>query len=316
MTLPRYHPPPTPDRPSPTYHITTKAVDDQFLFTPSAELNYRVARVLELAQRKYPDYSLLDFTLMGNHPHHVMRTTTTRPAEVLRYIHAPIARWVNKLHRRRGPVFGQRYDDKALLDSPATLNALLYSAANPVRAHLTERAEQWMGLSTWRAIAAGEEELRVSWFDEARWRRRGAKEGQRERFMRTAVVKLGVPFEWEQLDADALERERASLRARMREIEADCARERAAANASPAQPETTLSQDPRGRPALASLRRPRERAAGAPPLVERHREEYQVVLPVYWRQSAIFRSGEFVAFPDGTYPPWTRAARCQVPFRR
>jgi hypothetical protein len=311
MTLPRYHPPPSPERPSPTYHVTTKAVDDQFLFAPCDELHYRIAHILELAQARYPDYSLLDFTLMGNHPHHVFRTTGTRPADLLRYIHAPMARWVNKLRDRRGAVFGQRYDDKALLDTPATLNALLYSAANPVRANLTERAEDWVGFSTWRALARGEDELRVSWFDEAAWRRRGAKEEHRDRFLRLAVVKIGLPVEWEGLDDAALSRERESLRARMREIESDCALARAAESLATVPPDLTAALDPRARPQGTSRARgPKERAAGAPQLVERHREEYATTLPSYWRQSAIFRStGEIVPFPRGTYPPWIASAR-------
>lgn len=311
MTLPRYHPPPTPERPSPTYHVTTKAVDDQFLFTPSDELHYRIAHILELAQKKFPDYALLDFTLMGNHPHHVLRTTSTRPAQLLRYIHAPIARWVNKLRGRRGPVFGQRYDDKLLLDTQATLNALLYSAANPVRANLAERAEDWIGLSTWRALAAGQDELRVSWFDDAAWRRRGAKPEHRERYQRLAVVKIGLPSEWEGLDATEIARERELLRTRMREIEADCARARSADGVAIVPPEVTAAQDPRARPhARRDSARRKERAAGPPDLVLRHLEEYQTVLPCYWRQSAIFRAtGELVPFPRGTYPPWIPSAR-------
>ncbi|MBX7194640.1 MAG: hypothetical protein K1X94_21475 [Sandaracinaceae bacterium] len=283
--------------------MTTKTVDDQLLFAPSAELHYRVAKIIERAQAKFPDYTLLDFTLMGNHPHHVFRTTSTRPARVLQYLHAPIARWVNRLHGRRGAVFGQRYRDKALLDSAATINAWIYSAANPVRAHLVGQLKDWEGFSTWPAVAAGKKEHCVAWFDESSWRRRGAKESQRERFVRRAVVKVGVPVEWEGLDPERLEREHHALRARMREVEAENVCEHVEVELATQHRDVSASP-----PRTAAPKEPRrgwDRAAGARHLVERHRVAYVLVVPLYRRQSAEYRrSGGLVPFPDGTYPPW------------
>ncbi|MFO0711791.1 MAG: hypothetical protein U0353_18205 [Sandaracinus sp.] len=54
---------------------------------------------------------------------------------------------------RRGAFWMERYDDDAVLDDAAAEAAIHYFHANPVRAHVVERADDYVGVSSWKAYA-------------------------------------------------------------------------------------------------------------------------------------------------------------------
>ena len=123
---------------------------------------------------------LLDFVLMGNHFHLLVRFLAyrrlsqrelqrraarlyPRPADrpqtprqwrqfnrrlfsVSSFMHdvkQQMAQWYNRRFERRGPLFSDRFQSVLLGDHQAVLNCLLYIALNPVRAGLVQRPEQW-----------------------------------------------------------------------------------------------------------------------------------------------------------------------------
>jgi hypothetical protein len=57
-----------------------------------------------------------------------------------------LARSINAIRGRSGPVFHRRYDATRILDARAAVHYLAYLIANPVRAGLVERHDQWPGL--------------------------------------------------------------------------------------------------------------------------------------------------------------------------
>ena len=71
------------------------------------------------------------------------------------------------------------------------------SRANPLRAGLVERCEDYPGVSSFHAYLTGTDSISTTYFDEDGWRAAGADTEARERFTHTATVPIGRPPSWE-----------------------------------------------------------------------------------------------------------------------
>ncbi len=299
MSLPRYHPPEVRE-----YHCVSKCVDDQFLLTPTLEMAFHIARSWEVAQANH-DFTLAGAVAMSNHGHDLVQPGATGLPAIMRLVKSQIARRANRVLDRSGAFYMGRYHATAILDGPASENALHYIHANPVRAHVVERAMSWFGFSTYRAFAEGRDSVSVTWFDEKKWRAKGAKEQRRQKYTHTATVKIGLPLAWQDLSPQELAERRVALRERMDAEERAAAQQRAASALPIESPEAIVARDPRSRPDRPKSASRRERAAGARSLIEQLAAAFEQVLPAYHRASEQFRrTGKLCPFPAGTYPPW------------
>jgi hypothetical protein len=216
-----------------------------------------------------------------------------------------LAKALNRLHGRRGALWMERYDDDAVLNDDAADAAVHYFHANPVRAHVVERAEDYTGVSSWKAYAEDLDSLTHTYLDEKRWRRAGAMESLRGLYMKTATVRVSRPPSWEGLSRAARRAKVRGLIADMREEERRAAAERAIERTSVPSPEEVAKRDPRSRPRRPKEKRPKRKwASGTEEQVRQFREAYEQMLPVYRKASLEMRqSGTMPAFPAGTYPP-------------
>lgn len=299
MSLPRYHPPEVRE-----YHVVSKCVDDQLLLTPTPEMQFILARSWEVTQDNY-DFTLCAALAMGTHTHDLVQPGETPLPSIMRLVKSQIARRANRALDRDGAFYKGRYRDTAILDADASENALHYIHANPVRAHLVEHAVDWFGLTTLRAFVDGKDSFSVTWFDEKKWRRKGAREARREKYTYTATVKIGLPLAWEGLSQEEIAVRRRALRERM-DAEERAAAEQRRANERPLEsPEAIMAKDPRSRPEQPKKGGRPERAAGARSLIEQLAAALVEVLPAYYRASEQYRrTGKLCPFPAGTYPPW------------
>jgi len=299
MSLPRYHPPEVRE-----YHCVSKCVDDQFLLTPTPEMAFHVARSWEVTQDNY-NFTLAAAVTMSNHGHDLVQPGATPLPSIMRLVKSQIARRANRILGRSGAFYTGRYHATAILDGAASESALHYVHANPVRAHLVERAMNWFGFTTYRAFAEGKDSVSVTWFDEKKWLRKGAKEERREKYTYTATVRIGLPLAWQNLSPEEIAERRVAIRERM-EAEERVATQQRVENECPIEaPETIVAKNPRSRPEHPKNARRRERAAGARSLIEQLAEAFREVLPAYYRASERYRrTGKLCPFPAGTYPPW------------
>ncbi len=299
MSKPRFHPPSCRE-----YAVVSKCVDDQFLLAPTDRSALVVAQALQLAQERHPDVEILAVMVMGNHLHLVLRVHRASHSSFLQLALSQIATRMNKLLGRRGAFWLRRYDDVALLDDAATLTNIHYTHANPVRAHLVERAVEWPGLSSYEAMTSGRERLDAEWLDEVAWREAGALESERDDFVERASVRLGRPTAWDGLSPDELLVARRAMRANMREEESAMAQDRSRRNTAVPTPASLAKKDPRSRPECPKRAPKRKWASGADELVAAHRTAYGQMLGPYYRASRQFRdTGVMCPFPVGTYPP-------------
>jgi REP element-mobilizing transposase RayT len=299
MSLPRHHPPEVRE-----YHCVSKCVDDQFLLTPTPEMAFHIARSWQVTQDNY-DFTLAAAVTMSNHGHDLVQPGATPLPAIMQLVKSQIARRANRILGRSGAFYMRRYDATAILDAAASENALHYAHANPVRAHLVERAIDWFGFSTYRAFAEGKDCVSVTWFDEKTWRSKGAKEDRRAKYTHTATVRIGLPLAWQGLSQEEITERRRALCDRMEAEERTAAQQRRENERPIEAHEAITAKDPRSRPEHPKKASRRERAAGARSLIEQLAEAYEEVLPKYYAASEHFRrTGELCPFPAGTYPPW------------
>lgn len=299
MSQPRYHP-----RSVRLWKIGSKCVDDQFLLTPTPALCTLVCLFLAKMQQLY-DVKVVGVVFMGNHFHLLLMVYEDRLPDVMRDFKGGLAKAVNALLGRRGALWMERYDDDAVLDDAAAETALHYFHANPVRAHVVEKADDYVGVSSWRAYAEDRDEITHTYLDERAWRDAGALEALRGLYMRTVTVKIARPPSWDGLSASERRARVRALRASMREEERQAAAERRQSERSVVPQEEMLARDPRSRPSDPKPKRPkRKRASGADELVARFEQAYRDMMPAYQLASLEFReTGTMPPFPEGTYPP-------------
>lgn len=163
------------------YHFsTTRCVESRLFLRPDSALNAVLGYWLARSLREFPAVTLHGFVAMSNHIHLLTRDDDGVLSSFMAYFLGNLAKAVNRLRRRSGPLFHRRFDDGGrILDAHAAVQRLAYLIANPVTAGLVTRHTQWPGV-----ILYGAAEAKVShyvWFDTVAWTeaRRAAPRGAR-----------------------------------------------------------------------------------------------------------------------------------------
>lgn len=130
------------------YHFsTTRCIEERFYLRPDPQLNaafgYWLARSLE----QHPGITLHGAVAMSNHLHLETYDKTGSLSDFYCYFLGNLAKAVNRLRGRSGPLFGRRFDDGGrILDAEAAVERLAYLINNPVKAGLVARHRDWPGV--------------------------------------------------------------------------------------------------------------------------------------------------------------------------
>lgn len=128
------------------YFVTTRCLESRHLLRPDPEIRAQSGFWLGRALERSPGITLYAVLAMSNHLHMVVRDERGQLPGFMCYYLGNLARSVNAIRGRSGPVFHRRYDATRILDPRAAVHYLAYLVANPVRAGLVERHDQWPGL--------------------------------------------------------------------------------------------------------------------------------------------------------------------------
>jgi REP element-mobilizing transposase RayT len=136
-----------------------------------------IALALSKACREHPEIRVVAFTFLSNHYHMVVEVLDDRDApkisKFLQTLNQTIAETLNKLLGRTGHFFRGKPKITAILDDTALFGRMTYTHTQAVHHGLVERAEEWLGLSSFRAVCDGKASVEVPHFDEAAWREAG-----------------------------------------------------------------------------------------------------------------------------------------------
>ncbi len=110
---------------------------------------------LTVAYNLHP-IKIIAFVVMGNHVHLIVLVED--PSELESFMErfkCETAHAVNRLlGRRQVTVWCEGYDSPAILTPADLVEKLAYVYANPVRAHLTDSIENYLGVSSWKMFSS------------------------------------------------------------------------------------------------------------------------------------------------------------------
>jgi hypothetical protein len=104
----------------------------------------------------------------------------------MEYLQANVAKAINRLHGRRGPLWQRRYSDEPVLDTDAMVDRVGYILANPATAHLVSQPNQWPGLTSIGELQ-GKAAPSFTFLDATAWHRAGRPQDRRP-FHRTETL--------------------------------------------------------------------------------------------------------------------------------
>jgi REP element-mobilizing transposase RayT len=123
------------------YHVMTHAVANSWLFITDDDYLTRLALLAREVERGR--VRAHQYCLMGNHEHWLISVDEDNAlARVMQRANRSYAETFNRVHRRRGRLYGMRYESKPILSDRQFFNTLRYVALKP-ELHGFDRAETW-----------------------------------------------------------------------------------------------------------------------------------------------------------------------------
>jgi REP element-mobilizing transposase RayT len=123
------------------FHITARGVEQRAIYLDREDCRSFLALFGSTARRF--GWDLYAFCLMGNHYHVVLEATRDRLSDGVQWLNGVYAQQFNKRHERWGHLFGSRFSSWVIESEEHLYKACRYVLANPVRAGLCERPEEW-----------------------------------------------------------------------------------------------------------------------------------------------------------------------------
>lgn len=181
------------------YLATTRCLESRFFLLPDARMNALYGYWLARSLGRFPAITLYCAVAMSNHTHLLLHDGAGLLSDFCCYFLGNLAKAVNKLRGRSGPVFHRRYDDGGrVLDVRAAVEKMAYLITNPVQSGLVADHGDWPGVLLYTLDVPTEHEF--VWFDEEGWLAacRRAPHGappDRKRFERRASLTVRpLPF--------------------------------------------------------------------------------------------------------------------------
>ncbi len=157
MRAPRFIPPET------LVEVMMRTNAERLHLRPSAALNAVILGIIGRALEKYP-VLIHAFVILSNHWHALLTATDAKAqADFLRYVHGNIAKAVQDLNGVKGKVWQQRASVLPILDLEAQRERLRYLLSHGTKEHLVASPLLWPGVTSARAMAAGETEIYAEW---------------------------------------------------------------------------------------------------------------------------------------------------------
>lgn len=253
--------------PARPYFVTVRCLEERYLLRPDRPVNELLRASLEATTARF-GLVLHAYVAMSNHLHLVVQSPAGNLPEAMQFFLSTVARGVNTLRNRRGPVWASRYRAQVILDEDALFDRVAYTLANPVSAGLVETAAAWPGLTSVRKNLTDGVAVRVGHGSSSCDGRSLADElRRREHEARRARRANGLP------------------RPRVRNV---------------------LRINPAARPRSPKRGRQPLCFAGNAHAWAAYRRLWRGFRVAYREASARFRAGEFGAvFPFGSRPPWS-----------
>ena len=123
------------------FHITTRGVEQRAIYLDAEDCRLFLTLFGSTARRHRWD--LYAFCLMTNHYHAVLEARREDLSDGVQHLNGVYAQRFNSRYERWGHLFGGRFRSWVIDSEDYLYSAARYVLANPVRAGLVERAQDW-----------------------------------------------------------------------------------------------------------------------------------------------------------------------------
>lgn len=128
---------------SPTgyYHIMVRGINKDKIFKTEKEKE-KIISIIKEKIREEP-CQIAAYCIMDNHLHMIIICEKSVLTNVMRRINISYAMSYNRKHKRIGPVFQERFKSEGISDERYLYGAIRYIHNNPVKGHITSKAEEY-----------------------------------------------------------------------------------------------------------------------------------------------------------------------------
>jgi putative transposase len=135
------------------YHVINRGNNRQPVFHKRADFQAFLDALAELKERK--PFDLYGYCLLNNHFHLLIRPTGDSISRIMQSLLVSHTQRYHKHHRSGGHVWQGRFKSPVIQNDEHLLTVLRYIEANPLRARLVRRAEDYLW-SSYRTHGLGE----------------------------------------------------------------------------------------------------------------------------------------------------------------
>src|SRR3954463_8911379 len=140
--------------PGRTYMVTRRCSERRFFLRPDPETNNAFIYCLAVAAQKYGVRVIFTCAMSNHHHTGIVDVAGTLP-DFLAHFHKLLAKHQNALRGRWEAMWASEQTSAVeLVESEDVFEKMVYALANPVAAHLVEKAHHWPGVSSLAATIA------------------------------------------------------------------------------------------------------------------------------------------------------------------
>jgi len=123
------------------YHVMLRGINREYIFKDEEQKEYYLELLKE--QQESEQIAIVAWCLMDNHVHIVIKAELEAMSKAIKVIGIKYVAYYNKLNRRIGSVFADRYKSENIENEKYLLAVLRYVHKNPVKAKLVSDIEAY-----------------------------------------------------------------------------------------------------------------------------------------------------------------------------
>ncbi len=124
------------------FHVMTQGINKSYIFEKSLEKKKYIKLMYQLKEEC--NISIIAYAIMDNHSHLLIKCNSIKDmSSYMHKLNTTYAAFYNRLYKRVGYVFRDRYKSEAIVNEIHLYNCIRYIFENPVKARICDRMEQY-----------------------------------------------------------------------------------------------------------------------------------------------------------------------------
>ena len=122
------------------FHVITQGINKSYIFNSEKEIKFYIKRMYQL--QKECNVKVISYCIMNNHAHILIKASEiNNMSNYMHRLNTTYACYYNKIHKRVGYVFRDRFKSEGIYSENQLYNCIKYIYDNPVKAGICDRPE-------------------------------------------------------------------------------------------------------------------------------------------------------------------------------